>query len=375
MTTHTPAQDAAITAPDPVFSSDGLSVELYDGALALKLLPGCSADRDDDQPSIYGGFVPLTVELAQAILKNQNTNRSVSDAAVARYADDMKNANWEVTSQGIQLDLDGRNQDGQHRLNARIAAAESDEDTPDPIIWISMGYARRAMLVVDSGLKRRATASAKIAGLKLRPGVAETEIASAHESLIVAMMTQWDRKGKAPNLSNHEKISGIQRFADAIEWVTDRENSVSYLTNTAVRGVLASAYVEHKGSLEKLVKLEQFKRLVDIPYYVKGTEKQEEPVCSEIHDLSTTDYWPAMVRKFIDDGKKAKKAGAAFRTEVGKRVGAAVFNFINGEATPMTKDGRPTFKIQTSANSKVYYVYDNSPPCHDNTWDQVLASA
>lgn len=375
MTTLTPAQEAVIAAPDPVFASDGSAVKLYEGALTLQLLPGCSADRDDDQPSIYGAFVPLTVDLAQAILKNQNTNRNVSDAAVARYADDMKNGNWEVTSQGIQLDLDGRNQDGQHRLTARIAAAESDEDTPDPIIWISMGYAREAMLVVDSGLKRRATASAKIAGIKLRPGVAETEIASAHESLIVAMMTQWDRKGKAPNLSNHEKISGIQRFADAIEWVTDRENSVSYLTNTAVRGVLAAAYVEYKGSLEKLVKLEQFKRLVDIPYYVKGTEKQEKPTCAEIHDLSTTDYWPAMVRKFIDDGKKAKKAGAAFRTEVGKRVGAAVFNYVNGEATPMTKDNEPTYKIQTSANSKVYYVYDNSPECRDNTWDQVLSAA
>ena len=150
MTTLTPAQEAVIAAPDPVFASDGSAVKLYEGALTLQLLPGCSADRDDDQPSIYGAFVPLTVDLAQAILKNQNTNRNVSDAAVARYADDMKNGHWEVTSQGIQLDLDGRNQDGQHRLTARIAAAESDEDTPDPIIWISMGYAREAMLVVDS---------------------------------------------------------------------------------------------------------------------------------------------------------------------------------------------------------------------------------
>jgi hypothetical protein len=108
---------------------------------------------------------------------------------------------------------------------------------------------------------------------------------------------------------------------------------------------------------------------------VKGTEGQEKPVFGEIHDLSTTDYWPAMVRKFIDDGKRAKKAGAAFRTEVGKRVGAAIFNFINGEQTPVNKDGDPTYKIQTSTNSKVYYVYDNSPECHDNTWDKVLSNA
>ena len=298
----------------------------------------------------------------------------MSDAAVSRYADDMKDDKWEVTSQGIQLDLNGRNQDGQHRLNARIEAAESDEDTPDPIIWISMGYAREAMLVVDSGLKRRATASAKIAGIKLRPGIAETEIASAHESLIVAMMTNWGNKGKAPNLSNHQKIEAIQRFADAIEWVNDRENSTDFVSNTAVRGVVASAYVEYKGSLEKLVKLEQFKRLVDTPYYIKGTEKKQEPEPSDIHDLSTPDYWPAMVRKFIDDGKRNKRAGSAFRTEVGKRVGAAIFNYINGEPTPMTKDGNPTYKIQTSGNSKVYYVLSNSPSCKENTWDQVLSA-
>ena len=95
MTTLTPAQEAVIAAPDPVFASDGSAVKLYEGALTLQLLPGCSADRDDDQPSIYGAFVPLTVELAQAILKNQNTNRNVSDAAVARYADDMKAGHWD----------------------------------------------------------------------------------------------------------------------------------------------------------------------------------------------------------------------------------------------------------------------------------------
>ena len=65
MTTLDTAQEAAIATPDPVFSSDGLAVKLYDGSLTLGLLPGCSADRDDDQPSIYGAFVPLTVELAK----------------------------------------------------------------------------------------------------------------------------------------------------------------------------------------------------------------------------------------------------------------------------------------------------------------------
>lgn len=366
------AKEPIAVAPDPILSSDGRSISLYGGLLKLDLLPGCSAEQSDEQPTIFGAFVRLTVELAKAIFKSQNTNRNISDAAVARYADDMSNEKWEVTSQGIQLDQDGKNQDGQHRVCARMEAAEKDPDASDPIIWISMGYKREAMLVMDSGLKRRASHSAKIAGIFLRPGIGETEISSAHESLIVAMMTQWDRKGKAPNLSNHEKIDGIQRFADAIEWVTDRDNSVDYLTNTAVRGVLAAAYVEYYGQLDKLVLLERFKRLVDMPYYVKGTEKSDKPQPAEVHDLETTDYWPAMVRKFIDDGKRQKKAGAAFRTEVGKRVGAAIFNFINGEPTPKNKDGDPTYKIQTSANSKVYYVYSNSPECNDNNWDQVI---
>ena len=51
MTTLTPAQEAAIATPDPVFSSDGSAVKLYEGASTLELLPGCSAKLcDNDQP-------------------------------------------------------------------------------------------------------------------------------------------------------------------------------------------------------------------------------------------------------------------------------------------------------------------------------------
>ena len=72
---------------------------------------------------------------------------------------------------------------------------------------------------------------------------------------------------------------------------------------------MADLMYEHKGSLEKLVKIEDVQASRGHPLATsRELKNKSQPQFGEIHDLSTTDYWPAMVRKFIDDGKRNQES-------------------------------------------------------------------
>jgi hypothetical protein len=368
--TNAPAAAALSPEPSPVYSDDRSTVTLYGGLLTLERVAG----SPDDQP-IYGAFAQLVPSLAQALLDHQNTNRNVSDATVNRYADDMINGEWELTGQGVQLDENGRNQDSQHRCNASILAHEiSEGDYTPPLVLITMGYKKEAMLVVDSGLKRKTVASAKIAGYTLRAD-GETEITAAHDSIASGMATVWDPKVKAPNFSNHEKITYIQNNADPIEWAASRASSQSYCSNTAVRGPLAAAFARNRGNIEALFKLEQFKRLLDTPYFSdvsKGITGSEESA-----DFTTSAFWPCLLRRDVEVGKKEKKAGQAYRHELARKACHAIHAFLNDQGpSSFDKDNNPIKKIGFKPTSPLYSTYtifpEDSKWC-DNTWAEFTA--
>lgn len=54
------------------------------------------------------------------LANNNNSNRNIKIVAVERYARDMKNGNWELTSSPISFDASGNLLDGQHRLMAIV---------------------------------------------------------------------------------------------------------------------------------------------------------------------------------------------------------------------------------------------------------------
>lgn len=67
----------------------------------------------------------INPEVAKLYLQTNTMNRKINENTLLRYAKDMINDNWSVTSQTISFATDGTLIDGQHRLNAIIKANKS----------------------------------------------------------------------------------------------------------------------------------------------------------------------------------------------------------------------------------------------------------
>lgn len=66
--------------------------------------------------------INLTPELAGWLLENNGGNRRISQAEVARIADDIREGRWQTNGDTIKVSISGRLVDGQHRCLGCIAA-------------------------------------------------------------------------------------------------------------------------------------------------------------------------------------------------------------------------------------------------------------
>lgn len=66
------------------------------------------------------GFIDITPEFAESLLKMNANNRPVKRKRVETYARDMINGKWEINGEPIIIDSNGNLKDGQHRLMAVI---------------------------------------------------------------------------------------------------------------------------------------------------------------------------------------------------------------------------------------------------------------
>lgn len=92
-------------------------------------------------------IMDVSPQQAQAWLKNNRSNRSVSTSAVCKYAEDMKCGRWELTPQAISINSSGELADGQHRLMAVVRSGVTVKMT------VAFGY---ESTVYDIGRKRSA---------------------------------------------------------------------------------------------------------------------------------------------------------------------------------------------------------------------------
>ena len=92
-------------------------------------------------------FVELTPELAERLLKHNESNRHLSPSLVSVYAKDILDGNWdEQVGSAISLDERGVLRDGQHRCAAVVKAGK-------PIkVWICRNVDARG--IYDNNRKR-----------------------------------------------------------------------------------------------------------------------------------------------------------------------------------------------------------------------------
>lgn len=93
--------------------------------------------------------VKITPSMAEAILKNNEHNRPLSERHVTVLAGAMKRGEWMLTGEAIKLDADGRLLDGQHRLRAIIKSGVTVEMT------LIKGVNTEAFHVIDTNSKPR----------------------------------------------------------------------------------------------------------------------------------------------------------------------------------------------------------------------------
>jgi hypothetical protein len=90
----------------------------------------------------------VTPAMAEAWLEVKGPNRSISNARVDRYAQDMKSGNWRVNGETVKFDHAGNLLDGQHRLWAIV------ESRATVTLTIVRGLDPDDMSTIDTGLAR-----------------------------------------------------------------------------------------------------------------------------------------------------------------------------------------------------------------------------
>src|SRR5687767_4578505 len=103
----------------------------------------------DEAPGIEVYFLRVDPSVAKELLAlNTKGQRTISSAAVERYAADMVTQDWIINGDTIRISKDNELLDGQHRLSSIVASGEAQ------VLLIVHGIDKDAMLTIDTGRKR-----------------------------------------------------------------------------------------------------------------------------------------------------------------------------------------------------------------------------
>lgn len=151
--------------------------------------------------------VSITPETASKLLDNHNLkNRQVKPKNVARLETAIKENQWELTGQPIIIGLDDQIKDGQHRLQACVAAKK-------PIaVLIVYGAPDSVFTKIDTGVKRSRQDALHIKGIA----------SSTRISPMIAMYHHFLRSGEVWNSSNYalnndESLSFVRPYLDGFQ--------------------------------------------------------------------------------------------------------------------------------------------------------------
>lgn len=110
----------------------------------------------------------ITPRMAEDWLRKTAPNRRISDAAVSRYAEDMRRGRWESNGSTIVMGQSGKILDGQHRLTAIIRAG-----VPVNMVVVS-GVEDSAFKTIDTGRSRSVADVLKVMGFASSNNLAAT---------------------------------------------------------------------------------------------------------------------------------------------------------------------------------------------------------
>ena len=175
-------------------------------------------------------LMTITPSMAMEWLENNiETNRTVRDSVVSKYARDMRNGNWKITHQGIAFNSDGKLIDGQHRLWAIV-----ESNTPVEM-YVSTGLDKDTEKLVDGGLVRTMIDRMKFINDDLI--YRQTIIHSTVRILHLIKLGYPDRY----KFSVDEMESFITKYYTILKWIYSECNECRNIRNAGIQVSIISA--------------------------------------------------------------------------------------------------------------------------------------
>ncbi len=195
------------------------------------------------KPQITATVETITPEIAQQYLdRNIENNRRINSRRVTDYSNKMRAGRWALANT-ICFDVNGRLQDGQHRMNAVVRAGI-------PIQFVVVrGFPPGAVQYIDLGQKRSALNIASVKGMKT-DGFA---LSTSRAMLIPRFgCNSWDPNNADSLLS----VAIYQAFQDSINLAT---KGVSDIKRSDIAAVIARAHIagEDAGRLSEFIQVLQ----------------------------------------------------------------------------------------------------------------------
>jgi len=173
-------------------------------------------------PEPSAELVEVTPHLARKWLRHNVGNRAMKDRKTSLYARDMAAGDWLVTGDGPKFDTGGRLINGQHTLEAVIAA-----DVPVSM-FVFAGMDRDAQKVMDTGVKRSAADALKMEGIT---GCRLTTLAA-----VSRIALGWD-DGAYSNTTQSRRIDEVSN-SQAIEWVYENPDAIAAVQKSSLMASL-----------------------------------------------------------------------------------------------------------------------------------------
>jgi hypothetical protein len=183
----------------------------------------------DEHPAPWMRWAIIDPDLARGLLKRNTDNRPLKQATVDYYVKLIAAGKWNLTHQGMAMDIRGVLQDGQQRLQACI---DADLEISAPFF---VGMPVENFKAIDEGRNRT------IADLFGKDGVRDPNLLGTAIRLIAAYREPYPRaflRVRTPNEYLYDAFKGDpERLVAAVKW-----GRANYVKAKVVGGALAAAY-------------------------------------------------------------------------------------------------------------------------------------
>jgi hypothetical protein len=183
------------------------------------------------QEGAFSEVVEMTPDLARRLLETNDGNRPLKQGLVDRIEHDIRSDQFQLNGEPIIVSIDGRLNDGQHRLLAIIAADKTVS------VFVAFGVPRESRFTVDMGDVRTTS------NLLSMQSVTHPTPASIVAKNLFAFRNAISHAQQKQGIGKQDVIGEFSRHRAAIEAAIESFSKDSFVRATRCLAPVAAAYV------------------------------------------------------------------------------------------------------------------------------------